>query len=69
MFTVRYVTDVYVPDLRIVLRTAADGWEATDIPGVYTEGAWVFRLDERRYQPMVEFKFVLAPGRGWWGRT
>jgi hypothetical protein len=22
----------------------------------------VFRLDERRYQPMVEFKFVLAPG-------
>jgi hypothetical protein len=62
MFTVRYVTDTYVPDLRIVLRTAADGWEATDIPGVYTEGAWVFRLDERRYQPMVEFKFVLAPG-------
>ena len=64
MFTVRYVTDVYVPDLRIVLRTAADGWEATDIPGVYTEGAWTFRLDERRYQPMVEFKFVLAP-RTW----
>jgi hypothetical protein len=62
MFTVRYVTDTYVPDLRIVLRTAADGWEATDIPGVYTEGTWVFRLDERRYQPMVEFKFVLAPG-------
>jgi hypothetical protein len=29
---------------------------------VYTEGAWTFRLDERRYQPMVEFKFVLAPG-------
>ena len=62
MFTVRYVTDIYAPDLRIVLRTAADGWEATDIPGVYTEGAWTFRLDERRYQPMVEFKFVLAPG-------
>ena len=35
MFAVRYVTDTYVPDLRIVLRTAADGWEATDIPGVH----------------------------------
>jgi hypothetical protein len=62
MFTIRHVTDTYAPDLKIVLRTAADGWEATDIPGVYTEGAWTFRLDERRYQPMVEFKFVLAPG-------
>jgi choline dehydrogenase-like flavoprotein len=62
MFTLRYVTDVYAPDLRIVLRTAADGWEATDVPGVYTEGAWTFRLDERRYQPLLEFKFVLTPG-------
>jgi hypothetical protein len=62
MFTLRYVTDVYAPDLRIVLRTAADRWEATDVPGVYTEGAWTFRLDERRYQPLLEFKFVLTPG-------
>jgi hypothetical protein len=25
MFTIRYVTDTYAPDLRIVPRTAADG--------------------------------------------
>ena len=58
MFTVRYVTDVYVPDLRIVLRSAVDGW-TVDVPGVYEDGAWVFRLDEARYGPVLEFKFVL----------
>jgi choline dehydrogenase-like flavoprotein len=58
VFTIRFVTDAFAPDLEVTLRTAADGW-ADDIAGVYDQGAWVFRLDERDFPAPLACKFVL----------
>jgi choline dehydrogenase-like flavoprotein len=44
MFTIRFATDVYRPDLGVTLRSDRDGWQA-DEPGVYTGGAWLFTID------------------------
>lgn len=58
MFIVRFRTDEFVPDDVVALRSAIDGW-TVDVPGVYQDGVWMFRLDEARYGPVLEFKFVL----------
>lgn len=44
MFTIRFATDTYRPDLDITLRSSRDGW-TTDEPGVYEDGAWLFTID------------------------
>ncbi|MFI9815925.1 GMC oxidoreductase [Saccharothrix variisporea] len=58
MFVVRFHTNEFVPDDVVALRSGVDGW-TVDVPGVYEDGAWTFRLDEARYGPLLEFKFVL----------
>jgi choline dehydrogenase-like flavoprotein len=61
MFEIRFATDRYVPDLVVVLRTAADdGWQR-DISGEYEADAWRFDLDERDYGAELELKFLLRP--------
>jgi choline dehydrogenase-like flavoprotein len=57
VFTIRYATDAYTPDLTVTLRTEADGW--ADLPGIFEDGAWLFRLDERDYPAAVPAKLVL----------
>jgi choline dehydrogenase-like flavoprotein len=63
MFTIRFRTADYRPDVQITLRTSADGW-TKDIPGIYVDDAWRFELPEQRYQPAFAFKFVLE--RSYW---
>src|SRR4051812_6420703 len=58
MFIIRFRTDEFAPDDVVALRNGVDGW-TVDVPGVYQDAAWVFRLDEARYGPVLEFKFVL----------
>ncbi|HXZ99928.1 MAG TPA: GMC oxidoreductase [Candidatus Binatia bacterium] len=62
MFTIRYVTDTMVPDLQVVVRTSADSW-VVDRAGEYTDGAWVFELDEQLYPEGFQFKFLIPPAR------
>ncbi len=63
MFTIRLRTVAYRPDLRITIRSSADGWQS-DVAGSYEQDAWVFRLPESTYQPTMVFKFVLE--RQYW---
>ncbi|MDG6109922.1 GMC family oxidoreductase N-terminal domain-containing protein [Dactylosporangium aurantiacum] len=56
MFEVRFLTELHPPDESVVLRTAGDGW-TVDHPGVFTDGAWTYALQDRP-GPFV-FKFVL----------
>ena len=58
MFLVRFRTEDFPPDDEVTLRSGVDGWEV-DVAGGYEDGAWVFRLDEARYGPVLDFKFVL----------
>lgn len=58
MFTIRYQTTRYRPDLLITLRNNIDGWEH-DLPGIYEHDGWRFELPITRYQPGMSFKFVL----------
>src|SRR5215469_11881483 len=62
MFTIKFVTQKYAPDLTVVLRNSAENW-VIDRAGEYTEGVWVFELDEQLYPEGFEFKFVIPPGR------
>lgn len=57
MFTLRFETATYAPDLEVTLRVAP-AW-STDVPGLYEDGAWVFRLQEDRFPRILECKFVL----------
>lgn len=63
MFTIRFQTIVYRPDLQVTLRNNVDGWEK-DIPGIYQDDEWRFELDEDHYPNGMEFKFVLE--RSYW---
>lgn len=63
MFTVRFTTLEVRPDLEVTLRAAATGWDV-DIPGIYDQDAWVFRLDEDDFAQGSAFKFVLE--RQYW---
>ena len=58
MFLIRFRTEDFPPDDEVTLRNGVDGWDI-DVAGGYEDGAWVFRLDEARYGPVLEFKFVL----------
>lgn len=58
MFTIRFPTVRYRPDLKVTLRTNVDGWQ-TDLAGEYEADAWVFRLDSARYAGGMLFKFIL----------
>ena len=63
MFTIRFKSTYYRPDLQITLRGAVDGW-GHDVPGIYEGDEWRFDLPEARYGPTMEFKFVLE--RTYW---
>ena len=58
MFTIRFQTDQYRPDLQVTIRSSADGWTA-DWAGEFEAGAWVFRLPDQPFLPAMAFKFVL----------
>lgn len=58
MFTIRFQTIQYRPDLLITLRSNVDGWEK-DISGIYENDEWRFELPETRYAQGMQFKFVL----------
>ena len=62
MFTIRFKTVTYRPDLQITLRSV-DGWDK-DLPGIYANDEWRFDLPEARYPNGIEFKFVLE--RTYW---
>lgn len=58
MFTIRFFTQTYRPDLLVTLRTAKD-W-GRDVAGVYEDDAWSYVLSEADFPGgEVEFKFVL----------
>jgi choline dehydrogenase-like flavoprotein len=63
MFTIRFPTADYRPDLAITIRNNVDGW-AEDIPGEYKDDEWRFLLDEDRYPAGLVFKFLLE--RTYW---
>jgi choline dehydrogenase-like flavoprotein len=63
LFTVRFRTTEYRPDLQITLRNNVDGWER-DLPGIYLNDEWQFELPETQYPNGMEFKFVLE--RTYW---
>lgn len=58
MFTIRFVTVDFRPDLQVTLRGSVEGW-AVDVPGVYLNDAWEFLLLEQTHQAGLDFKFVL----------
>ncbi len=58
MFTIRFNTVAYRPDLQVTLRNDVDEWDE-DIPGEYEDDAWNFRLPTARYAGGMVFKFVL----------
>lgn len=60
MFTIRYQTITFRPDLQVTLRTNVDGWD-NDIPGIYEEDEWRFRLPEGQYRPGTT-SIVTPPG-------
>ncbi|MDX2230765.1 MAG: GMC family oxidoreductase [Leptolyngbyaceae cyanobacterium bins.349] len=58
MFTIRFQTIQYRPDLLITLRNNVDGWDK-DITGIYENDEWRFDLSETRYGQGMQLKFVL----------
>jgi len=63
MFTIRFQTQKYRPDLQITIRSGVDGWDK-DIPGIYDNDEWRFVLPESKYGGGFSFKFVLE--RTYW---
>lgn len=67
MFTIRFFTQDYRPDLSVTLRgDVFNNWQ-DDIPGVYKEGAWVFQLPYQPYINGIQFKFCLE--RQYWQQS
>lgn len=58
MFTIRFQTARYRPDLQVTIRSGADGW-SQDWGGEFEGDAWVFRLPDDPFLPAMDFKFVL----------
>lgn len=58
MFTVRFKTLRYRPDLQVTIRSNAQNWQE-DLAGNYENDEWVFHLDEDQYRQGMVFKFVL----------
>lgn len=63
MFTIRFKTLLYRPDLQVTLRNNVDGWD-NDVAGIYANDEWRFDLPEARYAGGMQFKFVLE--RTYW---
>ena len=63
MFTIRFKTVQYRPDLQITLRSSGQDF-GKDLPGIYEDDEWRFTLDEDDYPNGIEFKFVLE--RTYW---
>ncbi len=58
MFTIRFDTVYFRPDMLVALRTDVKVWE-NDIAGRYADDAWIFELSEADFPNGVNFKFVL----------
>ena len=58
MFTIRFNTVDFRPDMQVTLRAGAKGWE-NDIAGKYEDDAWIFELSETDFPDGMAFKFVL----------
>lgn len=58
MFTIRFNTIDFRPDLRIALRTDVTGWD-NDIAGKYIDDGWQFELSHAEFAHGVHFKFIL----------
>jgi len=58
MFTLRFNTIDFRPDMLITLRTDAKGWE-NNVAGKYEDDAWIFELAEADFPNGLQFKFVL----------
>ena len=67
MFTIRFFTQDYRPDLSVTIRgDVFNDWK-DDIPGIYNEGAWVFKLPYQQLPNGVHFKFCLE--RQYWQQS
>jgi choline dehydrogenase-like flavoprotein len=58
MFTIRFNTVAFRPDMLITLRSDAKGW-GNDLAGKYIDDAWIFELAETEFPNGLNFKFVL----------
>lgn len=64
MFTIRFFTQQFRPDLSVTLRgDVFNNWN-DDVPGIYEGGAWVFKLPFKNYTNGIQFKFRLE--RQYW---
>lgn len=64
MFTIRFFTQDYRPDLSVTIRgDIFNNWQE-DIPGIYMEGAWVFKIPFQLLPNGFQFKFRLE--RQYW---
>lgn len=67
MFTIRFFTQDYRPDLSVTIRgDVFNDWK-DDIPGIYNEGAWVFKVPYQLLPNGVHFKFCLE--RQYWQQS
>lgn len=67
MFTIRFFTQDYRPDLSVTIRADVfNNWQE-DVPGIYNQGAWVFKLPYEPYPNGVQFKFCLE--RQYWQQS
>ena len=67
MFTIRFFTQDYRPDLSVTIRgDVFNDWQE-DIPGIYNEGAWVFKLPYQQFSNGIQFKFRLE--RQYWQQS
>ncbi|MEO0517916.1 MAG: hypothetical protein AAF171_11525 [Cyanobacteria bacterium P01_A01_bin.116] len=58
MFTIRFDTLDFRPDMLVTLRSDVKGW-ANNIAGKYADDAWIFELAEGDFPNGLNFKFVL----------
>ena len=58
MFTIRFKTIRFRPDLQVTIRTSVENWQE-DFAGNYEVDEWIFRLSSAQYQQGMFFKFVL----------
>ncbi|MBN2011410.1 GMC family oxidoreductase [candidate division KSB1 bacterium] len=58
MFTIRFKTIRFRPDLQVTIRTSVENWQE-DLAGNYEVDEWIFRLSSAQYQQGMFFKFIL----------
>lgn len=67
MFTIRFFTQRFRPDLSITIRgDLFNNWQ-DDVPGIYEQGAWVFQLPFGDFPNGIQFKFRLE--RQYWQQS